>query len=727
MHRLPAFIIVLFFLVSSSAAGAFTAAATATPRYVEGELLVKYKDEQNINRLHSAAKSRVAKRFQRLHIDHVRLPAGLAVQDAIKEYQKDPNVEYAEPNYIARKSINNPNDPRYLTGDQWGLTNMSAPYAWSLATGGTVTVAVLDTGIYYLHEDLQQNLWVNPGEIAGNGIDDDGDGIIDDVYGANYNQERNPAVTGDPLDDDIADSHGTHVSGIIGGVGNNSLGVSGVNWNVKIMAVKFLHGSNGTGGIPDAIDGILYAVDHGAKVINCSFEIGGYSSSLESAFKYADDHGVLTVSAAGNAHKNNDISSISPASIRTPNNIAVAAVTSGDVLATYSDYGRVTVDLAAPGGDLPQYTTVGVLSTTYSCGASFDWYSMTCPTPIVMGYNYLSGTSMAAPFVAGLAALIWSQNPALTHYQVKGRILNGVDKLADLSNKTITGGRINAYNSLALQGSAELPAIFKVSPYALPPTGGQVTITGVNFGSSVGTAMLDPLPLVISSWTDTAIIATVPDAGSVSGAVQVNGLGSTFPLTIMTQPTVTLIAEPDTGSAPLDVIFTAQASDLDGYIVKYEWDNGLGSFVYDPRVASSALVTYYQPGTYTARVRVTDNSGLTAIGSVQVTVFNSTGGDRRCFIATAAYGSPLAPQVQALREFRDRRLLTTAWGRAFVSFYYRCSPPIAEYIGRHGLARAVVRWALAPVIIGIRYPSLAGAALFILLIAGRVMHLSLRK
>jgi subtilisin family serine protease len=689
-------IVLIAFILSITFSAQAAPPVDLGPHYVEGELLVKYKDERTIARVHAKAGALVAGRFKHIKIDHIKLPPGLSVTDAIREYQKDPTVEFAEPNYIARKSVTPSNDPRLA--DQWGLANISASAAWDLATGGTVTVAVLDTGIYYPHPDLAGNLWTDPTQTVA-------------VYGANFN---NGVVTSDPLDDDIADSHGTHVSGIIGAVGNNGVGVSGINWTVKIMAVKVLHGSAGEGSVSDVVAGMQYAVENGARVVNCSLEIAGYSYSLENAIMYADAQGVLVVSAAGNGGKNNDASSVSPASVRTANNIAVAATTSSDALPSYSDYGKATVEVAAPGGALPQYTPSGVLSTTHRClDANYDNICDLGDNPVT-GYDYIAGTSMAAPHVTGLAALIWSQNPALTHYQVKARIMNGVDKLAGLSGKTITGGRINAYTSLAQQ--TELPAVFKVSPYSTA-AGGTVTITGANFGNTMGTLTLATVSMLVTSWADTIITATVPD-DAVSGAVQVNGQGSTFPLTIWTSPTVTLIAEPATGFPPLNVIFTAQAADLDGTIVKYEWDNGLGTFVYDPKVTSSAIITYYQPGIYTARVRVTDDNGLTAIGSVQIVVFSNGGSDGHwCFIATAAYGSSLAPQVQALREFRDRHLLTNAWGRAFVSFYYRYSPPAAEYISRHEPARVVARWLLAPVVLIIQFPVLAGAGLLLLFVS----------
>jgi subtilisin family serine protease len=582
--------------------------ALAGPAYVAGEVVVKYRSEPAATALPLAARSTRLGRVPLGHLRLLRLSAGVSMDQALAVLRRDPNVVYAEPNYLLHKSAL-PNDTRI--NDQWALTNMAASLAWDLQTGSSdVIVAVLDTGVDYTHPDLSANMWQNDAEAGGtDGVDDDGNGIVDDVYGPSYN---GASVAGDPMDDDTADSHGTHVAGIIGAVGNNETGVAGVAWHPRLMAVKFLHGPDGYGTAADAVKGVDYALAHGARIINMSFDVPEYSYALEDAINKADTQGVLVVSAAGNGVAPTDTSdpvpvdlgqtAVTPGSIRSPNNIAVAAVTVADRLASYSNFGATTVDVAAPGGSY-SYSTTGILSTMSPIAGHGD-------------YNYLAGTSMAAPQVSGIAALVWSQYPTLDQYQVKARILNSVDALPGLTDKTISGGRVNAYNALV---NPARPAVFKVTP-ATVTAGGEVTISGANFGASTGTVAVAGVALTVVSWDagGEQVVATVPTSAT-SGKVQVNGEGSTFPL----------VVEPATSADPA-----------------------------------------------------------------------GSGSDRRCFIATAAYGSPLHPKVAVLRRFRDVYLLPTALGRALVAWYYRLSPPLAAVIRHSPRLKQAVVWALTPVVAG---------------------------
>lgn len=325
-----------------------------------------------------------------------------------------------------------PNDPQLA--NMWGLENsgqnsglsdadIDAAAAWGISTGSrNVVVAVVDTGVDWRHSDLAANIWTNSGEVAGNGVDDDGDGLVDDVHGYNF-----AANTGDPMDDN---GHGTHVAGTIAAVGNNGLGVSGVNWSASIMALKFLR-ADGSGYTSDAVRAINYATLErsrygvNVRVINMSWGGGGYSSALGTAIQAAGDAGILCVAAAGNEGSNNDASARYPSNYPATNLVSVAATDKRDALASFSNYGATTVDLAAPG--------VSILST-YTNNR----------------YVSLSGTSMATPHVAGVAALAWSVAPNATVAEIKNALLGGVDRLAGLSGKVASGGRLNAYNTLRL-------------------------------------------------------------------------------------------------------------------------------------------------------------------------------------------------------------------------------------------------------------------------------------
>ena len=647
-----------------------------------GELIVKFRSPKSSGKIVAGLNARMLQHSLPYGLQKIGLPAGKSVTEAMSELNGNPDVLYAEPNYIARKA-QIPNDTRF--GEQWGLAAISAPQAWDITTGSSsIIVATLDTGIDYHHPDLIDNLWINSAEIAGNGVDDDGDGIVDDVYGIVI---RGDAVGGNPMDDDTADTHGTHVAGIIGAAGNNAVGVSGVNWHVKLMAVKFLHGPLGEGDLADAVTGMAYAVEHGAKVINCSFEVAGNSKALADAIAEADKQGVLIVSAAGNSGDNIDHSIVVPASIRTANNITVAATTQNDTLPPWSNFGQRSVDLAAPGG-METGDPSGILSTV----SLFDKN-----TKQFLRYRTTSGTSMAAPFVSGVAALVWGAFPDLTHRQVRARIMNGVDRLSGLTTSTITGGRLNALGAL---NASDLPAIFSVTP-AAPIRGDTITLSGANFGNSTGTVTLGELAFPVTSWSDTEITAVVP-ATAVGGTLSVNSQGIGLPLQVAIKPiSIALSASSTEGAAPLVVDFSAVASSPDSEIVRMAWNFGSGNFVElaGSPVTLTANKSFNEPGRFVVQVEATDLIGRTALASTAITVTSGPSeSDSRCFIATAAYGSPLHPRVAALRSFRDSCLLTNLPGRLFVAAYYNVSPPLARFISRHETARSLSRMALQPLV-----------------------------
>ncbi|MBI5679539.1 MAG: S8 family serine peptidase [Methanobacterium sp.] len=391
--------------------------SSTSTNYSASELFIRFNSStDNIDEIsqnaHLQTGATVLKEYNEVKgLQLVKIPTSISLQDAVAIYKQNPYVIYAEPNYVYKNELI-PNDPAYTANYLWGLPKINAPAAWDITTGSSnVIIAVVDTGINLLHPDLSGNLWVNTGEIPGNGIDDDHNGYIDDVYGWNF-----LANTNDVSDDN---SHGTHVAGIIAAVSNNAQGVTGVIWNAKIMPLKFLD-STGHGYVEDAVSAISYATRMGAHIINCSWGGTGYSQALKDII---DASSALVVCAAGNNYGMDvDVSPMYPASYTSSNIIAVAATEQADNLASFSNYGLNSVDVAAPG--LSIYST------------------------IPGSYGYKSGTSMATPYVSGLAGLIKSLNPGLNSLQIKYTIMGNVDYIASLSGKTFTGGRINAVKAL---------------------------------------------------------------------------------------------------------------------------------------------------------------------------------------------------------------------------------------------------------------------------------------
>jgi subtilisin family serine protease len=339
-------------------------------------------------------------------------------------------VRYVEPDFVITTSAT-PNDPSYSrlhnTGQTSGLVDadMDVAEAWDVSTGArSVVVGVIDTGIDYRHPDLAANMWRNPGETPGDGVDNDRNGYVDDVYGWDF--ANNDA---DPFDDE---GHGTHVAGTIGAVGNNGVGVVGVSWNVSLMALKFL-GADGSGSTSGAIAAINYATrmrqSFGVNVVatNNSWGGGGASAALRDAIAAGGAAGILCVAAAGNEATNNDSTPSYPANYASDAIIAVAATDSSNRLASFSNYGATTVDVAAPG--------VGIYSTVPNSG-----------------YASYSGTSMATPHVTGTVALLAAANPGATATQIRAAILGTAVPVAGLAGKVATGGVVNASAALAAVG-----------------------------------------------------------------------------------------------------------------------------------------------------------------------------------------------------------------------------------------------------------------------------------
>ena len=437
--------LVLAAFIFLSAVGVERGVADDPSDTVPGELIVGFKPsatEWQEKRAVQKAKGEVDSRIE--SVDAVVVTVDPQdTDDASARLMRDRAVQFVEPSYVIHAS-RFPND-RFF-GDQWGLRNVghyggkpgadiSAPAAWDVTTGGNVTVAVVDTGVSYKHPDLIGNAWNNPGEPV-NGQDDDGDGFDDDVHGADFfNSDSNPEDDG---------GHGTHVAGIIGAQGNNGIGTTGVSWDVNVMALKFLD-ENGEGNTADAANAIDYAVAHGARVINASWGGPAFSQALYGAVKRAGERGALVVAAAGNEGQNADVKPDYPAAYDLANVISVAATDRTDRLLDFSNYGAKSVDLGAPGDDVT--STVPTIADP-------------------SGYAAFSGTSMAAPFVSGAAALYLSKFPQAGVDQVKGALLSTGDRLPTLAGKTVTGARLNVARAIGAGSPKTAPSKDTTPPSA---------------------------------------------------------------------------------------------------------------------------------------------------------------------------------------------------------------------------------------------------------------------
>jgi len=436
------------------------------PAYVPGELLVKYKPSARAASTESYRTQwniRTLKTFNAIGVQHVKLPEGMTIEAALEIYQDDPNVEYAEPNYY-RYVDTTPNDVNYTK--LWGLHNtgqevdgttgtpdadIDAPRAWHTNTGSSsVIVAVIDTGIDYRHPDLRDNLWTNIEEIPDNGLDDDGNGYVDDVYGWDFVYNDN-----DPID---VNGHGTHCAGTIAAKGDNTVGITGICWTAKIMSLQGFN-TNGSGRTSDLIEAILYANRMGAHVINNSWGRSSFSTAERDAICASL---AVVVCAAGNSGNDNDAQPYYPSSYTCANIIAVAATDQNDQLAPFSCYGATSVDVAAPGvniystapgssqlvtiwsddfedGNLNSWATGGTNNTwaATTAGSSFGAYSL-ADSPGDPNCPYQSNTDS---WVRAPALDLSSYNGAQLRFKLRGHSQQGHDYLyvessADLFNWT---------------------------------------------------------------------------------------------------------------------------------------------------------------------------------------------------------------------------------------------------------------------------------------------------
>lgn len=415
---------------------------SGVPEYVPGEVLVQFKEgttDADVNVALGRANARAAERILTASMRRANRAQGVrvarttgSVEAAIAALRGNPNVEYAEPNWIYQHSSSN--DTYYTNGSLWGMysgttspTNQfgsGAAAAWARGTScNNVWVGIIDEGYMFTHTDLAANAGRNPGEIAGNGRDDDGNGLVDDVFGWDFDGNNSS------LFDGVADDHGTHVAGTIGGVGNNGTGVAGVcQSGIKMMGAKFLGSRGGT--TANAIKAVDYFTDlktrHGINIVatNNSWGGGGFSQALQDAIERANAAGILFVAAAGNSTLNCETSNCYPAEYPNANVIAVASITSTGGLSSFSNFGSTTIDIGAPGSAVWSTVPTGKRNVT-------------------SGYASYSGTSMAAPHVAGAVALYASRNPGASAAQIKAAILNAATPTTSLSGRVLTNGRLN--------------------------------------------------------------------------------------------------------------------------------------------------------------------------------------------------------------------------------------------------------------------------------------------
>jgi subtilisin family serine protease len=484
-------------------------AAAASQAAVPGELIVRFKpDAGPTSRISALARVPAAVSVSDLGIINAELVrfSGMNTDQAIAALQGDPRVLYAEPNYEIHLLERVPNDPRFPelygmrnVGQTGGLpgADIRATQAWDLYTGDpNLKVGVIDTGIDWTHPDLAANVWTNPGEIPGNGIDDDHNGYVDDIHG--YDFVNND---GNPMDDH---GHGTHVSGTIAAVGDNAIGVVGVNWHLKIVGIKFLS-AGGSGTTAGAIAAIQYAIRVGVRLTSNSWGGGEYSAALLDAINAAGVAGQLFVAAAGNASSNMDLFPSYPAGYDSPYIISVGATDDRDRLASFSNYGVEGVDLAAPG--------VNVLSTLP--GAN---------------YGVLSGTSMATPHVSGVVALAAGRFPGRDNLALKQIVLSSCDSIPTLVGLIHGARRLNAYRAILLPDSIPPAPVTDLAVDTLGSTAIGLTWTATGDDSTSGSASaydlrysLAPIDSTNFASATRAITGTPQPAGATEH-VEVSGL-----------------------------------------------------------------------------------------------------------------------------------------------------------------------------------------------------------
>jgi subtilisin family serine protease len=506
-----------------------TSERVPSAKYVPSRLLVRFKNGTSSeikSAIHQSVSARVLRELPLVNgLQIVQLDQGKSLSEMLNYYRRNPNVLYAEPDYIVH-AFDTPNDPQFSS--QWNLQNtgqnggtvgadIHATLAWNLSTGSSnVVVGVIDTGLDYNHQDLAANVWSAPASFST--ANENGTTVQCAPGSHGFNMVANIC---DPMDDN---GHGTHVSGTIGAVGNNSIGVSGINWQVQLLPCKFLD-STGTGDVGNAIAclGLMKQLkDSGVNLVVTNNSWGGVDASqaLYDAVEAAMQDGMLFVAAAGNDFSDNDEFPEYPASFYLPNVISVAASDRNDNLATFSNTGKRTVHLAAPGRD--------ILSTLPGNSYGLD-----------------TGTSMATPHVTGVVALLKAQNPSLDWRAIKNSILGGGDTIAS-AQPTITGKRLDANGAMTCTNSGVASRLLPVAD----------TLSG-NVGSPVNLAFLNiqcgqPAGQVTAVVTPGNQSITLTDDGTGSDLAANDGIysGQWTP----TQTGSYSVAFPDGSAASIEVL-----------------------------------------------------------------------------------------------------------------------------------------------------------------------------
>jgi subtilisin family serine protease len=739
--------------------------ATREAPYAPEEVLVKYRKgvPSGVRAMDS---TQFGARVAEIHgsgIHRVKLPPGVSVREAVEMFRANRDVEAAEPNYIVR-ALAAPNDPDFH--EQWGLSRIDARGAWSVTTGSAdVVIAVLDTGLALAHPDLVGNIWRNPGEIAGNGLDDDGNGLVDDTRGWDFIAESNR-----PMDHN---GHGTHVAGILGAVGNNHIDIAGTAWTVSIMPLRFLD-SQGAGSVFDAVSAIDYARQKGARVINASYGSPFFSRMERDAIEEFCLTGGLFVAAAGNR---GNAEPTYPASYDLPCIISVAATDENDALAAFSSFDPVSVDLGAPGTDILSTLPArdALFADDFDDGDLAGWTSVPAGAwGLAKGPGFVNSPPWSLTDSPGGTYApntdTWAYTPPIDlssrtgcqlEYAVRLDIADGdaLDVEA-ADNASFSGSVLLSRHSLptttfhpfshaltALEGEPRVFVRFRlltdagdnadgvyiddVSVTCISETGGTVgvlsgTSAAAPFVSGVAGLLLARTPTLTGLEVRESILDAVDVGPGLSGKVLTDGrLNAGRALTSAT-PLVAPSGLTAAAASPtrIDLHWRDNSSLEDGYRLERKEareKNFIEVALTGPDAVSYADTSVGPGELYTYRVRAAKGAELSSYSN-QASASTFFGGNDGCFIATAAYGSPLAKDVVLLKRFRDRVLITNPPGRALVRLYYRLSPPLARVIARHEPLKRIVRVSLWPLVYGIKYPLRALFtvwAAFALILAGR--------